>query len=234
MSAWQRCPLAGLEEDDDTLPMGGAKAPESFVRMRSLVDLGAEAPAPTWPKFPIGSSEPYAKARVTADLRRRWVVLGGRFAKFVAHVNAAEPNAGEAAYDVNLLRESAADFHALREALYEIQLDIGDPTVERLFGEHGSVSTFLVALYGWCEGTLDALEEAALVADASALCDRVDGEEHDCFTSLVPRVRAEVATLLRLLVRGVDRDAVESFAEDLEELFFAADFLHKRLTAKRS
>ncbi len=285
MTAWQRDPLAELEEEE-TRPRGFAPTPTpppgpgaserpsmeraSFVRLRphatmilasesnvarhasgvhdanevgasdvydgpgafvgsSGVDFGAEAPATTWPKFPVGSSEPYGTARVTADLRRRWVGLGAHIDKLIARIVAVERGASANLPVLEALRARAHEFNELREALYEVQLDVGEPTVERLFGEHGSVSPYLTGLYIWCEDSLDALEGAALTSDAWVLHARLDQAAHYYFDGLVPRMRDEVDRLRGMRTFGAEYDPVELFGEHLEELFFAASYLHERL-----
>jgi len=161
------------------------------------------------------------------ELRRRWVALGARldvFAQRIGTVTGPEARL----VPVARLRRRAHDLGEVRDALYEVQLDLAEPALATLVSDESALPAFLTGLYIWCEGSIDALE--GFDPDdlhGEELRARLEHAAHYYFDALVARIRDDVEALLRHAPRA---EGTPPLVQDhLEALFFAARWLHAKL-----
>jgi hypothetical protein len=197
----------------------------SFIRTK---------PAPVTPTAPAnGSTELRAWVSKHLEAKRFIDSMADRQLDLTVELATLENAATEVTKDAaaQMLRARAQEISDVRDALNEVYLDAGEaPELAELFAPGAILAQYVSGIYLWCDATIVALGAFAMSlkggsTDRCALRAALAEASGWYFDGLAEAARAEIAKL----PERVAEDARARFAEDLEELFWAASWLHEQL-----
>ena len=190
----------------------------SFVRMRADDPYEADS-VYSEPATIRRASTPFGELLANDQLNLTVNLLHLRRLLLRSDDGAAD-GAGTAAPRIQAILGELED---LRDAI-DTLLECNDPRRQRLLAPGASLSAYVKGLYAYCEGIVDAFEDALTVpptqaVEWSTLRFRLGEAAQFFFDGLVHAVRFEL---------GRERGAAEALAS-VEELFFVAAYMHERL-----
>jgi hypothetical protein len=137
-----------------------------------------------------------------------------------------DPSARAAA---ECIQTRIGDMSELRNALNALYLDAADPRLQAILRKDGPLAEYLRGLYAWTRGVLRAFEDIArdlrtLSPDWATLRARIEDARSFYMHDLELAIQREARAL-----HFHDGEALASFGEHLEDLFWAASYLAKSL-----
>jgi hypothetical protein len=142
-----------------------------------------------------------------------------------------DPSARAAA---ETLRMRIQDLVDLRDALHALVAHARDASIAHLFAPEEPLAVYVKGLYVWSAGVVDTLDELAralreLSPDWMRLRNRLDEASGFYFDGLVTKVRRQASAQH---VHGRTTDATRALCDSLEEVFWAASWLHRSLETR--
>ena len=131
------------------------------------------------------------------------------------------------------MRSYAHALHELRVALEHAQAHRGNPRLKPLFTLEGPLAGYLSRLYGWCQEIGTDFERMAAAMrrrepTSTVFSHKAVNDSYAHFESLVAAMRTQIEVARDLHAQD-DEALWRAFEERLEELIWAADWVHMTL-----
>jgi hypothetical protein len=124
--------------------------------------------------------------------------------------------------------------HELRIAIEHAQAQRSDPRLKPLFTLEGPLAGYLSRLYGWCQEIGTDFERMAAALrrrepTSTVFSHKAVNESYAHFEALVSAMRTQIEVARMLHAKKNDESLWRAFEERLEELIWAAEWVHMTL-----
>ncbi len=137
------------------------------------------------------------------------------------------------------LRGRAQEVADVLDALEAVIEHAEDPRAVRMFGPGAALAAYVKGLYLWCDGVIEALEEAAETArthhdlapesapDSAVVRWRLVESSHFYFESLAAHIRSDIDALK--IDEGDAKEPLAPLRAQIEEMLWAASWLYESI-----